>query len=230
MSENILYLLASEKMNRDLYRKYFIEQHLIEEINEKDEMGQTALGEAIDYRNWILVRLMMQSPIRRKTIIHAIGELLSHHWHYGSFFIDKFLFLMIQRMDYINRRECAYLFIRALNNNAWPFVVPFMVCGGLPKKEMEEYFHWTVAENSHLSRRLKERLIREAEDGLPSDSIWEISNKGLHLKNPYSTYNEYKLNSFITMERRKICRGIKQGVRRYKLSYKIISRMMSLYR
>lgn len=75
MSENILYLLASEKMNRDLYRKYFIEQHLVEEINEKDEMGQTALGEAIDYRNWILVRLMMQSPIRRKTIIHAIGEL-----------------------------------------------------------------------------------------------------------------------------------------------------------
>lgn len=226
---NIFHEIAAHKHWLRSHLSLFANDKNLDKLHEKNDDGQTPLGTAIDYENWAALRLYIKFNINDDTIIHSLGEILSHYWHHGSSILDKFIFLLILKKGYLSKTECNYLAVRALDGNAWPFVAPLLNFSDLPQSSAEQNFHWQIADVPLLKTAVAALLAEERQCRLVGRSVFLCSDTKLSI-NPYiMKLNEKQLSSFIFRKRRRIAREIKKSVWNNRINYKLIKRLMYLY-
>lgn len=230
--ENVFHKIASEKAISPSYLGYFARSSSSEKQNERNFMGVTPLDVAIDFRNWKAVQIFIRADLHNETMVEAIGNLLAGYWHLGSRNFDRFIFQLMAKKGLLSKQECSFLFERAFDGNAWPYIVPFFQSSGRAVENFEKYYHWQVAESTNLRSAALNALITEkCMQKISAGSIFICSDEGLRLNTALlRPYSESNLLSFIFRRRRIVTKEMKKFARSFcGMNYKTIKRMLDMY-
>ena len=180
-------------------------------LRERDADGNTPLDIAIDYGNRGILRKMLQYDLRNETIMQALGNLLSRYGYIGSRELDEDIFLFLCRKKRLEQGKCTYLFRRACDGCAWPFVIPFYRCSDTSGIEPAACL-WQRDDNPVLCRFLIRVLEQTDWAGVFDETVFRPLNKTLSVS--FADQREgWDMRSWLSRRRKMISRRMKKEAR-----------------